>query len=573
MTLKKGRIDSMSHYCVMQKRAQGGDGGSFFLTLLNDANVEVKDLSKITYYINKALVSFHKLQEQLQLDLIQQLAEVSVHASPEDATAVLPSIHDVLIQHIPPPPSPPRSRLQEPTEPKLNFSIIEATLYIFHVLASKATESFKGMGESKVQDALFGNRKKALDSKLQYLEERTKKYIQMMELTYNSFANSAVLSPEGLHKKNIISIALKSTNNVLLLAQNLLHKHPEFSSAFMNNITLSSKVQKDSTTNKQAKEKDKRESEKRKRYKEEEEDTKTDVQTQYKREKTDESVTHGKHAHNFSANTPINILPPASPMSPQGSPVIASIEDLPQVWRGSLGKGDAAICRIFAKQIEGAPLNDNLMQLLKGNSILAVKDRTPIGDLAQYLNQGKLTRLSVFYFQPQHESDKRPFVEFIQYLKSKDRAGITRLSLNKIMYMVPTSPLATLLLSLIPNGCGSTLLGKEDLLLGVMETDVDKPTPIGLNVTNMNSMTFPVMHFPNMLNMANMGNIPNFGIPNMAMMNMASTASEKNPGVTSPKLLQNIATVPNATPQANINFPSVPNFPNMPNFPSMLPVK
>jgi hypothetical protein len=89
-----------------------------------------------------------------------------------------------------------------------------------------------------------------LDSKLRYLEERTKKYIKMvlrnrdclfwplifykMELTYNSFANSAVLSPEGLNKKNIvscsllsnveltskqISVALKATSNVLQLAQ------------------------------------------------------------------------------------------------------------------------------------------------------------------------------------------------------------------------------------------------------------------------------------------------------------------------------------------------------------------
>jgi hypothetical protein len=408
---------------------------------------------------------------------------------------------------------------------------------------------------------LSSDRKKILDHKLRYLEERTKKYIQMMELTYNSFASSSVLSPEGLQKKNIISVALKATNNVILLAQNLLRRHPDFDRAFINGITLSFHVQKDASTSKNGKEERDRKDghkEKRKRYKEAEDDPKGEAhKTPAKREKKEEAPKRVPVVPSQDV-----LLPPASPVSPQGSPVVISIEDLPQVWKGNLGKADVAICRISAKQIEGPPLSDDVMQLLKGSSILAVKDRTPIGDLTQYLNQGKLPRVSVFYFQPENDTDGRPFIDFIHYLKSKDRAGIVRLSQHKIMYMVPSSPLASLLLTLTTHGAGSGLVKKDDVLLGVIESDVDKSAQSVINTANMNPLAFPMMQFPNMLNM------PNFAIPNMGMMNMANLQAmpptPEVPGMTSPKALPNVQGIP--------NFPNMPAFANVSNFAGMMPM-
>ena len=82
----------------------------------------------------------------------------------------------------------------------------------------------------------------------------------------------------------------------------------------MNEITLSFKAQKDTNTSKkESKDKVDTRVEKRKRYKEEDA-TEGLHKTQHKREKTEDPTKRAPPV----ADASISLLPPASPVSPQG---------------------------------------------------------------------------------------------------------------------------------------------------------------------------------------------------------------------------------------------------------------
>lgn len=81
----------------------------------------------------KALPAFEEMKEQHQVELIQRLAEITPHMNAADAKTLLPPLYDLILTQIPLPPA--ASEQQE--DPKINFSIVESALYIFHTLAAK----------------------------------------------------------------------------------------------------------------------------------------------------------------------------------------------------------------------------------------------------------------------------------------------------------------------------------------------------------------------------------------------------------------------------------------------------
>jgi hypothetical protein len=73
------------------------------------------------------------MKEQHQVELIQRLTEIAPHLNATDAKTLMPPLYDLILSQIPLP----LAAGEGQEDPKINFSIVESALYIFHTLAAK----------------------------------------------------------------------------------------------------------------------------------------------------------------------------------------------------------------------------------------------------------------------------------------------------------------------------------------------------------------------------------------------------------------------------------------------------
>jgi len=186
----------------------------------------------------KVLPSFQQMTDGSQVDIIQQLSDMCSHLLASDAKALLTPVYELIVAQLPSPPA-----ADSTEEPKLHFSIIESTLYVFHTLASKAPGSLRSVcginvvtGQpSAMSTELAVDKKQDLDARLKYLEQRTKEYVRQMEQ-----ARKGITTQDN--NKILLEVAIKATRNIILLAQNLLQRHPTFPGP-ANKLLLSFKSQ------------------------------------------------------------------------------------------------------------------------------------------------------------------------------------------------------------------------------------------------------------------------------------------------------------------------------------------
>jgi len=95
---------------------------------------------------------------------------------------------------------------------------------------------------------------------------------------------------------------------------------------------------------------------------------------------------------------------------------------------------------------------------------LNVKNRAAIESLTSFI---PINSATILKFQPEKESDKRPFNDFVAYLKGKNRAGIAAVG-NCNVYFIPQDCLAT------------EIGASKDSLLGVVVVQ-KKPQTASLN--------------------------------------------------------------------------------------------
>lgn len=79
------------------------------------------------------LPKFANFKEQQQVELIHKLTDIVVHVNADEAKTLLPPVYSLLLEHIP------AAGSNADEEFKINFSIVESALYIFHILAAKVT--------------------------------------------------------------------------------------------------------------------------------------------------------------------------------------------------------------------------------------------------------------------------------------------------------------------------------------------------------------------------------------------------------------------------------------------------
>jgi hypothetical protein len=72
------------------------------------------------------------------VELIQRLTEIAPHLNATDAKTLMPPLYDLILTQIP---LPPAAGEGQPEDPKINFSIVESALYIFHMIAAKVLVS------------------------------------------------------------------------------------------------------------------------------------------------------------------------------------------------------------------------------------------------------------------------------------------------------------------------------------------------------------------------------------------------------------------------------------------------
>ncbi len=96
------------------------------------------------------------------------------------------------------------------------------------------------------------------------------------------------------------------------------------------------------------------------------------------------------------------------------SMVYPLIEQKPQ-WTFRLQKTGRFICNIVARQVAGPALCGNGLP-----SILIVERRFKLLHLKTYVHPNS----AMFYFEPEEESDRTGFNDFIQYLTCRARAGL-----------------------------------------------------------------------------------------------------------------------------------------------------
>ena len=97
-------------------------------------------------------------------------------------------------------------------------------------------------------------------------------------------------------------------------------------------------------------------------------------------------------------------------------------------WTCRLQKTGRFICNLVAHQISGDPLGD------AGHpEILTVERRLNILHLQTFV----LPRASVLYFEPESESDKVGFDDFIEYLDKRTRAGLALQDQRRFIFIPP----------------------------------------------------------------------------------------------------------------------------------------
>lgn len=97
-------------------------------------------------------------------------------------------------------------------------------------------------------------------------------------------------------------------------------------------------------------------------------------------------------------------------------------------WKCRLQKTGRFICNLVAHQIAGTPLPDAGLP-----NVLVVERRFNIMHLATFV----LPDASVLYFEPEKESDRHGFEEFIQYLDKRTRAGLALEDQRRFIFIPP----------------------------------------------------------------------------------------------------------------------------------------
>lgn len=97
-------------------------------------------------------------------------------------------------------------------------------------------------------------------------------------------------------------------------------------------------------------------------------------------------------------------------------------------WKCRLQKTGRFICNLVAHQISGASLSDTGLP-----NVLVVERRFNIMHLATFV----LPDASVLYFEPEKESDRAGFDDFIQYLDRRTRAGLALEEQRRFIFIPP----------------------------------------------------------------------------------------------------------------------------------------
>lgn len=97
-------------------------------------------------------------------------------------------------------------------------------------------------------------------------------------------------------------------------------------------------------------------------------------------------------------------------------------------WRCRLQKTGRFICNLIAHQISGNPLGDVGLP-----GVLVVERRFNILHLQTFV----LPDASVLYFEPEQESDKPGFDDFIEYLNRRTRAGLALEDQRRFIFIPP----------------------------------------------------------------------------------------------------------------------------------------
>lgn len=97
-------------------------------------------------------------------------------------------------------------------------------------------------------------------------------------------------------------------------------------------------------------------------------------------------------------------------------------------WRCRLQKTGRFICNLIAHHIKGNPLGDAGLP-----GILVVERRFNILHLQRFV----LREASVLYFEPEQESDRAGFYDFIEYLNRRTRAGLALEDQRRFIFIPP----------------------------------------------------------------------------------------------------------------------------------------
>ncbi|KAL3631448.1 Apoptosis inhibitor 5 [Castilleja foliolosa] len=187
---------------------------------------------KFFNYLTKQIIPvFEKLPEERKLDLLQNLAECSHYAKPQDSRQLLPSIVQLLKKYMV------RRKIEE-----INFSFIECLLYVFHHLASKTPNATNSLCGYKIvtgqpSDRLgedFSEQYKDFTERLSTIEELSKamnKKLTQGMAEHNKAMSAAKTDEEKetiKQQKQKATAGLRTCNNILAMAQPLHSKAPSF---------------------------------------------------------------------------------------------------------------------------------------------------------------------------------------------------------------------------------------------------------------------------------------------------------------------------------------------------------
>ncbi|KAK4363967.1 hypothetical protein RND71_015325 [Anisodus tanguticus] len=188
--------------------------------------------SKFLNYLNKQIMPvFDKLPEQWKLDLLKNLAECSLYATPQDSRQLLSSVVQLLKKHMV------RRKIEE-----INYTCIECLLYTFHHLAHKTPNATNSLCGYKIvtgqpSDRLgedFSEQYKDFTERLSTVEDLARAMIK--KLTQGmADQNKALAAAKTEEEKDAIktqqqnaTFALRACNNILTMTQPLHTKTPKF---------------------------------------------------------------------------------------------------------------------------------------------------------------------------------------------------------------------------------------------------------------------------------------------------------------------------------------------------------